>query len=279
MSRRKSNQLVSNRKNGKHPDPTAAYEMITKEIADEWLENYNINNRKFRPSLATKYTRDRINGKQIVGWHAIAIDWNGIVMNGQHTMTAISVSGIPELHLVVRGLDPRARLVGDTDAPRRAADILRISGYENVSFTEVAIVRALMNGLIRRATMIEIVEAYEAHREAAKEAYDMFPMPKKRHISIAYVMAPIARAWYTEDRLRLQKFADVLYQGLATRKGDLSVIKLRDYLLQLPGIGGDQMQKEIYSMTETALKAFLDRTNLEKLTPTKEELFPLPETN
>jgi hypothetical protein len=255
--------------------PTCAYEYIEVNTAKEWLENFNTNNRKKRETLAVKYTRERVNGKQLIGYHALAFDTNRILMNGQHSLEGIIRSGIPEWHLVVRGLDPKVRMVGDTDAPRRPADILKLMGYE-VSFTEVAIVRALMNGTVRRATMTEIVEAWETHQEAAQEAYRMFPQPKKRHISIAYVMAPLARAWYTHDRERLQKFADVLYSGLATRKGDLSVILLRDYLLQLPGIGGDQMQKEIYAKTESALRAFLDKTNLTKLVATKEELFPFP---
>lgn len=256
--------------------PTCAYEMVSVEQAQEWLETFNTNNRRIRPTLTTKYTRERVNGKQLVGWHAIAFDYNGIMMNGQHSCMAIVESGIPEMHLVVRGLDPRVRMVGDTDAPRRAADILNLLGYK-VTFNEVAIVRALMNGANRRATMTEIVEAWETHEEAARAAFNFFPAPKKRHITIAYVMAPIARAWYMEDRDRLQKFADILYSGLANRKGDLSVILLRDYLLQLPGIGGDQMQREIYAMTESSIKAFLSRVNLSKLIPTQEELFPIPE--
>lgn len=255
---------------------TAGFIIVTPEMTTDWLENHNNINRPKRGSLEDKYTRDRVSGNYIVGWHAIAFDTNGEMLNGQHTCLAIKESGIPEEHLVVRGLDPESRMIGDTDAPRRPADILKLLGYEGVSFTNVAVVRQMMNGLRRRATMSEIVDAYRTHEVAAKTVEAMFPA-KLRKITISTVMAPMARAWYTEDTAKIQKFADILYSGLAsrTRKGDHSVIKLRDYLLQIVSFGGDQGAKEVYGRAETALHAFLHNIKLDKLEPTTEELFPL----
>jgi hypothetical protein len=257
---------------------TAAFIVVTPEMATDWLENHNNINRPKRIKLADKYTRDRVGGKYIVGWHAIAFDWDGELLNGQHTLTAIIESGIPEEHLIVRGLDPKSRMIGDTDAPRRPADILKLLGYEGVTFTNVAIVRQMMNGLRRRATMTEIVETYETHQLAAQTVEGMFPA-KQRKITISPVMAPMARALYSEEEKKIQKFADILYTGLVSRsrKGEAAIVKLRDFLLQLPSIGGDHGSREIYGRAEAALYAFLHNQNLVELVPSEVELFPLEE--
>src|SRR5262245_22897874 len=130
---------------------TAEFVTVYPEMAIDWLDNHNNINRPKRSGLEDKYTRDRVGGHYITSDHAISFDWNGEMINGQHTCGAIRESGIAETHLVVRGLDPKARMVSDTGAPRRPADILKLLGYEGVTFTNVAVVRQMMNGLKRRA--------------------------------------------------------------------------------------------------------------------------------
>jgi hypothetical protein len=254
---------------------SADFIKVTPEMATDWLENHNNVNRPKRFSLEDKYTRDRVDGNYIIGWHAIAFDWNGEMLNGQHTCKAIIESGISEEHLVVKGLDPRSRMTGDTDAPRRPHDILKLLGYEATPW-DVAIVRQMMNGLRSRATMTEIVHAYSKHEPAVRTVMGMFPH-KVRKITISTVLAPMVRAFYTEDETKLQKFADILFDGLASRsrKGDLAVILLRDYLLQLQTFGGDGGAREVYGRTETALHAFINNIKLTELVRTTEELFPL----
>jgi hypothetical protein len=254
---------------------SAAFTLVSPEMAVDWLENHNSCNRPKRPSLEDKYTRDRVGGDYIIGLHAIAFDWNGEMLNGQHTCKAIIESGISEEHLIVKGLDPLLRMVGDTDAPRRPHDILKLLNYDATHWS-VAIVRQMMNGLRSRATMTEIVRAYTSHEPVVKTVMGMFPH-KVRKITISTVLAPMARALYLEEESKIQKFADILFDGLASRsrKGDRAVVLLRDYLLQLPSFGGDGGAREVYGRTETALHAFLNNVKLDILLPTKEELFPL----
>jgi hypothetical protein len=124
--------------------------------------------------------------------------------------------------------------------------------------------------------MSEIVDAYEIHHEAANAVLAMFPN-KRKNITIAPVLGPMARAWYSEDVSKLETFAIVLYDGLASRskKGEASIILLRDFLMQLGPRGGDWGARDIYGRAEAALYAFLTNVKLSVLEPTKEELFPL----
>lgn len=254
---------------------------VTKEMADKWLEETNILNRRMRPFRIEKYSRDRIHGLWITTHEAISWDWNGVLLDGQHRLEMISKTGLATELLVVRGIDPKARMVTNIGATRTPADILRLLGWDTADSLSVAVVRIMMNGLGKSPTIPEIVEAYEIHQHAAHVSIGMFPTTKKKNITISPVIGAIGRAWYTQDEAKLQRFATILVDGMASRskRGESSVILLRDFLLQLPNSrGGGSASREIYKMVTPALFAFLNGENLSKLNPADEELFPLPES-
>lgn len=258
---------------------TAEWINVTPKMAKDWLENHNPINRRIRPALVQKYARDKTQDKWLTTHQGAAFDWNGHLVDGQHSLASIIESKVTTLMLVVRGLDPKVRMVVDTGAARKPADVLKLMGWPSAHNTDVAVVRLLIKcGNARRATMTEIVKAYEVYHDAVKAALEMFPT-KRRHITIAPVYAPITRAWYTQDRDALQRFATILYGGMAdgTRKGEASVIMLRDFLLESQFVTGDAVVKNIYAHVETALSAYLDDRKLIKLEPAKVELFPIPE--
>ena len=259
---------------------TAVFMDISPEIAHSWLENNNNINRRMRPGLVAKYARDKANARWLTTHQGAAFDWNGELLDGQHSLASIIESGITTKMLIVRGLDPKVRMVADTGAPRKAADVLKLIGWKDAHNTDVAVVRMLMadgEPYTRRPTTQEIINAYETYRDAAKTAMGFFPK-KKRHITIAPVYAPLARATYTENPDRLQEFADILFDGMAEkgRKGHASVILLRDHLLGARVVTGNTVVKDVYAIVEPVLKAFLEDVKLTKLEPTKEELFPIP---
>lgn len=254
---------------------TSGFEKISPNQAFIWLDQNNTINRRIRLSLVDKYARDMTNGKWVTTGDPISFDWENVLLEGQHRLSAVVKSGMTIEFTIVRGLDPKSRMVHGIGAARRPADILKILGWQTNN-SLVAIVRSIMNGHNKRASIPEIVDAYETHHEAAEITLAMFPSIKKR-IVISPVTGPIARAWYSQDYTKLQTFADILYNGLADRrrKGDASVILLRDYLLQVPS-RGENLTREIYGLTETSLSAFLSNQKLTTLEPSKEELFPLP---
>jgi hypothetical protein len=270
--------------NNKQSKPTkealsAEFVEITPELAQQWMENNNPHNRKLRPRLVEKYGRDKTNGKWFITHEAVAFDWDDNLVDGQHRLTSIISTGLATKTLVVKGLDPQVRMVVDTGAARNASDVLKLLGYKDAGFNEVAVVRSLMNGLRGKATVPEVVEAYEKHEEAVKEVLSYFPS-RRKHITISPVLAPMARVWYTENRYRLPRFAEVLYTGMAykNRKGEASIIALRDHLIERVVVTGSQVHSEIYGLTEAALDAYLSGIGLTKLVPTKEELFPFPDS-
>lgn len=254
---------------------SAIFMVVNPETSDFWLTNHNNINRNVQKASVLKEARDMTNGRWITTHEGIAFDWNGEAMDGQHRLLAIKESGLAQELLVVRGLDPAGRMVVNTGRPRRPADILKLLGREGVTTNNVAVVRQIMNGLNRRATIPEIVDAWDIHNGAAKTAIAMFPSNLKR-IGIAPVYGVMAVASYTQDLQKLQEFADVLYTGRGNgKKGHSAPLILRQYLEDLPS-RGDGLSKYIYGVTEFALLSFLANEKVKELEATKEEVFTIP---
>src|SRR5690242_726941 len=212
-------------RNGHIPGPlvlktktlSAFFMEVFPEMAQDWLDNHNHINRRKRLATVDKYLRDKINSLWMVTHEAIAFDWNGELVDGQHRLEMCIQSGEPFKVLVVLGLDPQVRMVVDIGVPRRPADILKLLGYE-ANHLDVAIVRQMMNGFNRRATMTEIVKAYDKFEKKAKTVMEMFPN-KLKGITKAPILAPMARSLETWPELAVKNFAELLYDGMG-RKGN-----------------------------------------------------------
>lgn len=87
----------------KKPVPTV--EKITPAIAKAWLDPaINHGNRRYRPHHAADLAREMTNGRWTYNNDAIAFGADGRLLNGQHRLNAIILSGKTLEMLVVRGL-------------------------------------------------------------------------------------------------------------------------------------------------------------------------------
>ncbi len=257
---------------------TAAFYDVTKDMAQDWYENHNPLNRHFRNGLAERYSRDRVNDKWLTTHQAIAFDWNGHMVDGQHRCVMIVRTGLTTRVLVVTGLDPNVRMVTDIGAKRSASDVLQLIQREDANVRNVAVVRQMMNGLGKRASIPEIVDAYDLYAEAANTAINFFPKQNVKNKTIGPVIGVFGRASYTENHDKLEEAAILLTGGKAERgnKGHKSIILLSHFLEGIPS-RGEGYNKTIYGYTEAALAAFLANEALDELFVPDEELFALPD--
>lgn len=102
---------------------------ITPELAQEWLGS-NTDNRNKRAAHVRNLARDMTEGRWQLTGDAIRFDWNGRLIDGQHRLEAVILSGVTIGSLVIHGLPPHAREVIDTNAKRSSADALRFNGFE-----------------------------------------------------------------------------------------------------------------------------------------------------
>ena len=111
-------------KNARHVKE-AKFELVTPEIAAEWLDD-NAHNRHFSPARASTAARDMADGHWQETGEPVQFDVYGHLLNGQHRLNGIVDSGVAVELLVVRGLQPEAQEVMDSGARRSSGDALSL---------------------------------------------------------------------------------------------------------------------------------------------------------
>lgn len=99
--------------------------VITPDMAKQWLEN-NPNNRPIKARRVATLIRDIKNGNFVHTHQGIAFDENGALLDGQHRLTAIAMSGIPVTMEVTFGMPKEFMVYVDTGSLRSVADALTI---------------------------------------------------------------------------------------------------------------------------------------------------------
>lgn len=262
---------------------------VTPDIACNWLER-NTQNRKLRDLDVHRYAADMKAGRWKAGGNAIKFDTNGNIVNGQHALWAVIEAGVTVPMFVISGVDPSVVLVEDDHARRSLSDVIKIQhkGW-SVTTTHTATstcLRLSMQWATGRtvskdiASRQEQVAFLEQHEEALAFAGSVFSgKGGRRGIVVAAVLAVVARAYYTQDRDRLRRFAHVLQSGMVEDVRENAVILLRNQLMQtMGGTINAAHRQEVYYKTERVLVAFLAGETLRVLKPqAAEEHFPLPE--
>ncbi len=138
----------------KHENPTHKWELITPEMAREYLD-LNVNmNRPWSPALVERYAQDILDGR----WHStapttpIAFDWECNLINGQNRLRAIIKSNTPVLMPVECGHDPESYAFIDQGKNRDAADLFATlykktkSEYPKMHRYVTSVARSMMKG-------------------------------------------------------------------------------------------------------------------------------------
>ncbi len=105
--------------------------LVTPELAEEYLEA-NTDNRRLVAERVLRFGEDM----EAERWrdyhpHGISFDREGRLVDGQHRLAAILLSGKSVVMRVTRGLDPEMQSVFDLGAPRMTGDVLRRGGILN----------------------------------------------------------------------------------------------------------------------------------------------------
>ena len=107
--------------------PKAQIELVTPEIAEQWLAK-NIHNRNLNERQIDRLARAMKDGDWWFTGDPVQFAPDGTLLNGQHRLNAIIASGTPVEMLVVRGILPKAQEAMDMGARRSLAAILKLRG-------------------------------------------------------------------------------------------------------------------------------------------------------
>lgn len=103
---------------------------ITPKLAEKWLAQ-NTHNRNLRETAVMAYARDMEAGQWAENGEAIKFAKDGTLLDGQHRLQAVALSGVTIKMLVVTGLDNRTQETMDDGRKRTLADALHLRGETN----------------------------------------------------------------------------------------------------------------------------------------------------
>ena len=107
--------------------PTISMERVTPAIAEKWLAK-NTHNRKINSRVVDAMVRDLESGNWMENGSTITFSSDGVLLDGQHRLTAVSESGVSINVIVVRGIATSAQHTMDTGAKRTLANALQLRG-------------------------------------------------------------------------------------------------------------------------------------------------------
>lgn len=132
----------------KHPSPACRLMYVTPELADKMLA-FNQHNRRMSKAHELNLRRDMESDEFILTHQGVAFDTNGVLLDGQHRLTAISQSGKTLILFVFVGIDPRAFAYIDIHRKRSSRDVLEMDSAPNA---------AVLGSVVR---MVYLVDNYE----------------------------------------------------------------------------------------------------------------------
>lgn len=271
--------------------PTCEYVQVTPEQAREWLEK-PAKNRKLSQRRVGLYAAAMKRGDWMLTNQGVAIDEFGMLIDGQHRLSAIVEAEVPVELLVIRAAPNKSQLVLDQGLKRLPHDQVGLREGWEVTPMHIAVAKSMLAsvggaGEMERRAMISDIQLmdrfYVRHHKAVEFVCAQFVARQKvKGVTIAPVLAPVARAHYTVDSNKLARFLEVVATGMADRKGDGPAVVLRNWLLAgrdnaLSARKGKD-RYAIYKKTEIALRAFLNNESIQRLGTMQidAELYPIP---
>ena len=253
--------------------------LVTPDLATQWLEHNEVN-REVRQSAVAQRSRDMEMGYwDEMNPQPVIFDDTGALIDGQHRLLALKKSGRSLWMSVATNVPRKTQLVIDDSLVRHVHDYAKweMPGHK-IRSEHVAIARTMLGGITGSAAQSgrlsrSILYAFlRKHLPNIEHAIEFFTK-RVPSVTQSATFAVIARALYTQDAVRLRRFAELLQNGEMDNRDEVSAITVRTWLLTK----SSGSKRERYAKTERALWAYLSREQLSKAIAAKEELFPLPE--
>jgi hypothetical protein len=227
---------------------------------------------------------DMAAGRWQLTHQGIAIGPNGEVIDGQHRLHAVVLSGVTVMMLVTYNVPVESVTVIDVPILRQVKDAFWLSNHKDLLHgavgenTAAAMWARMIYGvkpMKGRETRSELIAFALEHAEAGRFALSVFT--RRGQVSVAPVLAAVARAYYHyPEKARLVQFAEVLTSGrVDDPESDDAAITLRNYLLASSRLNSN-MSHIRYGKAARAIQAFMDLQPMSKLYVPEQEPFPLP---
>jgi len=281
--------------NGKSKE-TARIQEVSPTLAKRWLEG-NVDNRNLREPRVLQHAQVLQRGEWELTGDAIVFDEDGTLLNGQHRLTAVVVTGIPARFIVLRGVPSKAQEVFDSGLTRTLGDQLQRRGvpyYTYISsalfwlhrlkYSEETNVAHYAEPSLR-PSFRQLLSIYEHNKEIVDE------VPKiSRHVANLKVRAGATLAIHHRlleiDDLNIPEEVDIFFEKWLTGedlKASDPIYRLREWCLDDAAKRHTKGRAPDYRYVAYVMRAWNHWRDGEQIrhiswsyTPTKRMAWPIP---
>ena len=262
-------------------------ELITPEIAKEYM-THNVANRTIKSKHLDEIVRDMKNGNWKLTHQGIAFDRKGNLIDGQHRLMGVILSGATVQMMVTRDLDDGAILNIDNGSMRQIGDVYKIEAALNGVGDDPAIRHKSCVSSIRtlvrcgymptlQLTNSEIVKLTQALEPHLRKMYKICITRGRASHSGVYsaVLAALICGESSDD---LYKFASVFLNG-DTKDCDefntAAAFRLATVLMDAKIKHVTLTKEKIYRLSQNAIWQFIHGTETRQLRETKTLRYPV----
>lgn len=215
---------------------------ITPKYATELLES-NTSNRPLSEKTVDRYADDMRDGAWQANGDPIRISKSGVLLDGQHRLTALRKSGITISMVIIEGLNDEAFKTIDTGKKRNAADVLAIAGFHNPTITAAA--ARIVDIIKDKNTPVLYATLFRSRRMSNQECLNIITdMPgiadavrvcNKFKFTRKLLSGGAVGDLYYVFALNDKELCEELFQGLETGQmlpSDSIILNLREKLLR-----------------------------------------------
>lgn len=272
--------------------PTVRIQTVTPGMAKNWLEG-NVDNRKLRETRAVYLGGVIARGEWELTGDAIVFDTEGVLINGQHRLTAIVIANLPVEILVLKGVPSKAQEVMDQGLPRSLGDQLHRRGVPYWGWLSSALTWVAQleyneaTGNVHyptsdyRPSTRQLLHMFEENTDLVDDCRAVAGLLKKVKVRPGPAVALYHR-FKQIDAEECDLFFDQWEKGVGLAE-DSSVWKLREWCLEdarTRGISGRAPTYRMVALTIKAWNLYRDATPVRALTwkygPITKEPWPVP---
>ena len=253
---------------------------VTFDVTPEWAENIllhrNQANRRIEKRRVIRYARDMILGNWQLNNDDICFFKDGNLANGQHRLAAAIVSKKIVRMSFKFGVDKSAVSTIDEGRSRSNLDVINIMGLDSSKFSLSATNYILEDAQLKhRLPRHEIIAFNQRHKEAGNFASKI----NRRPFHKSPVHAAFVRAYYTIPHDKLERAIHIINTGEydASVPGELSIIKLRQFLITGTEENTGPGRKDLYYKVQTALFHYINGKDVSRLQSRNKNIYHLPE--
>ena len=254
---------------------------VTPELAREMLAKGTLN-RNINPRIVDRYARAMMAGTWIEkSPESIKFNELGELIDGQHRLHALLKASATLIFKIDYNCPSEVMSSLDSGSKRTPGQAAKIAGL-NASNMEMAIVRAMhlkSTAYSSHDTFSnhELMNMYRKHQEAVTFAVTQYRKLNSDPMRSSILRGIVARAWYSQDKERLQRFLYVVDTRDSVASEDSAAIVLRNtYEKSNRSLTlGPEGRMNFYRLCTRALVHFLDCQPVKILRPMDEQPFPV----